>query len=188
MQNFCFFIHTAFLSDLQAIPPSSHMIDLLKFLNMVDVEVIIISDSNSVFIEMWLTAMKIMDIVKKVYTNPAFFDTSGLLNISMHHSQTWCDICPLNLCKGQVLDQYLKDRRKDGISFSSVAYVGDGKNDFCPCTKLSSDDHVFARKGYSLEKLLEASSKKETDSKKVLANQFMWRSALDIKDILFTVL
>lgn len=152
---------------------------------MNDVEVIIISDSNSVFIEMWLSASEIADI-KKVYTNPAVFNTSGLLDISMYHSQTWCDICPINLCKGQVLHQYLKDRHKDGITFSHIAYVGDGRNDFCPCTKLSRDDYVFARKGYSLEKLLDTPPKKETD--KIMANKHVWSSALDIQSVISAVL
>jgi len=33
-------------------------------------------------------------------------------------------------------------------------YVGDGSNDVCACILLDSNSHIFARKGYSLDKLI----------------------------------
>lgn len=153
------------------------MIELLQFLHSQDTEVIIVSDSNSIFIDMWLSAMEVSHVIKTVYTNQACFDASGLLNITMYQSQSWCELCPENLCKGSVLNQHLKRRQEEGITFSSVVYIGDGKNDFCPSTKLSEMDLVFARKGYYLEKLLTRPEEK----KKVTANTFVWSSASDIQ-------
>lgn len=153
------------------------MIDLLQFLDSPDIEVIIVSDSNSVFIDVWLSAFEVSHVIKTVYTNQACFDASGLLNISMYQSQSWCELCPENLCKGTVVTQHLKRRQEEGITFSSVVYVGDGKNDFCPSTKLSEMDLVFARKGYYLEKMLE----RPEERKKVTADTFVWSSASEIQ-------
>ncbi|KAJ1522581.1 hypothetical protein ONE63_001766 [Megalurothrips usitatus] len=186
MQNIFKLLHeqgveeSSYLNTITSIPPSPDMIDLLQFLHNSNVEVIIISDSNSIFIDSWLAAYKMTDIVKKVYTNQAFFDPSGLLSISMYHSQNWCKNCPENLCKGSVLDKHLKARHEEGVIFSNVAYVGDGKNDYCPCTKLSDMDHVFPRKGYYLEKLL-SGDKQDDNKNQILANVTFWASASDIK-------
>merc|ERR1719445_2359748 len=56
--------------------------------------------------------------------------------------------CPLGgqfLCKGGVLMDYIKDK-----NYETVSYFGDGKNDFCPTTKLSQNDRVFPRKNFPL--------------------------------------
>lgn len=164
------------------------MMDLLQYLKNPEIEIIIISDSNSIFIETWLEKMKLTDSIQQVFTNQAHFDSSGLLNISMYHSQNWCERCPENLCKGSVLDEHLKTRHEEGVTFSSVAYVGDGKNDYCPSTKLSQIDHVFPRKGFSLEKLLTNPQIDEADKKKILANVCVWTSALEIKDKLSEII
>jgi hypothetical protein len=29
--------------------------------------------------------------------------------------------------------------------YDRVIYVGDGRNDFCPCTRLGPSDHILAR-------------------------------------------
>ena len=64
------------------------------------------------------------------------------------------------MCKGQILERLLDVRGQlwswnlgtleegvRGEPYEFVAYVGDGENDFCPCTRLGPDDLVFAKDG-----------------------------------------
>lgn len=46
----------------------------------------------------------------------------------------------------------------DNKPSSAIVYVGDGINDFCGARQLSSDDLLFARRGYKLEKYIAESS------------------------------
>jgi len=109
---------------------------------------IIISDSNSVFIDHILQARGIQDTVEKVFTNPASWE-DDLLNIQPYHNQSDCDLSSANLCKGQIMQDYLKNQ-----DFNFVVYVGDGRNDFCPGLRLGEKDLMCVREGYSLHKSL----------------------------------
>ena len=40
------------------------------------------------------------------------------------------------------------------MKYDKIIYVGDSVNDFCPATKMSSNDTVLVRKGFRLEKYL----------------------------------
>ncbi|XP_052129118.1 pyridoxal phosphate phosphatase PHOSPHO2 [Frankliniella occidentalis] len=182
---------STYLDVITKIPATSGMIDFLSFLNQPEIEVIIISDSNSIFIKMWLEAtFEEESIVSHVYTNEAYFDSSDMLNIAMHHDppQDWCEMCPKNLCKGFVLAKHLKQRLDEGIEFNNVAYVGDGRNDFCPCTKLQVKDYIFPRKGYYLAKVLDNSIAKPNFTNEVKAVVNVWETAFDIQQHLSEVL
>ena len=63
-----------------------------------------------------------------------------------------------NLCKGQILEDYIASSEK---KFSLVCYVGDGKNDFCPSLRLSANDLVCVREGFSLVKYIQQMAEKE---------------------------
>jgi hypothetical protein len=82
-----------------------------------------------------------------------------------------CPICrDVDICKGGIL---LKDvdpsissmslknllaakiLESDAREYDRVVYVGDGANDFCPATRLTEFDFLFARKGKALSRLLE---------------------------------
>ncbi|RWS23519.1 pyridoxal phosphate phosphatase PHOSPHO2-like protein, partial [Leptotrombidium deliense] len=69
-------------------------------------ELIIISDSNSFFIETFLEYNGMENVFRKVYTNPASFDTDGCLIINEYQRQTFCNISAVNICKGHVLQEY----------------------------------------------------------------------------------
>ena len=113
-------------------------------------DAIIISDSNSVFIEHILKQCDVGSVVTEVFTNPAYFDDSGRLRVHRFHSHT-CPTCvnSPNMCKGTILRGFL-DRKQYGC----VVYVGDGSGDYCPSVKMTERDIVICRKGYSLEKKL----------------------------------
>jgi pyridoxal phosphate phosphatase PHOSPHO2 len=57
----------------------------------------------------------------------------------------------VNICKGFELDQVIV--RYGGIeSVKKIAYIGDGKNDFCPATRLRQTDAFFMRQEKGLDR------------------------------------
>lgn len=129
----------------------SGMLEAVKVLStMSDVEMIVLSDSNTVFIGTLLESVGLSGAFSCVMTNPAHFDQDGRLCIGCYHSHA-CQRCHRtpNLCKGTALKEVLAER-----SFSKIVYIGDGGNDVCPSMVLSEGDHVVARDGYTLAKRL----------------------------------
>ena len=109
-------------------------------------DLVIISDSNTFFISSFLECYNLLQAVSCIYSNPAKFDESGKLVITPYHSHS-CQRCQQspNMCKGTILKEVMTEK-----SYGTVIYVGDGRNDVCPSLQLSSNDHVIARKGYTL--------------------------------------
>lgn len=157
--------------------PTEKMPELLRWLREEGHEIIIISDSNFVFIDEWLRYNNLLDCVKRVFTNPASFDENGLLVIKPYHDQDWCDLSTRNLCKGYILETHVHERSAEGESFEFIAYVGDGQNDFCPSLKLCENDMVFPRAGFPLHNKICDPEEKN----KVVAGVYPWTNATDIK-------
>ncbi|XP_066260154.1 pyridoxal phosphate phosphatase PHOSPHO2-like [Euwallacea similis] len=111
-------------------------------------DVIIISDSNTYFIDLWLRANNLSSKVLKVFSNPAEFDESGLLKIEMYHLQESCKLSTKNMCKGMIMEDFIKEQSRKGIVYNSVAYVGDGYNDLCPILRLNSKGLACCREKY----------------------------------------
>lgn len=114
-------------------------------------EAIIISDANTIFIECILTESGMREVIKEVFSNPAQFDPDGRLRVWRYHSHS-CRTCARspNLCKGSVLEEYLKTNP----GYEKVVFVGDGRGDFCPSLSLREQDVVVCREGFPLAKLL----------------------------------
>ena len=108
-------------------------------------DAIIISDANTLFIEHILTECGVRQVFKDIFSNPAHFDSTDRLHIQHYHSHS-CPHCSANLCKGQVLTDYLSSKP----DYSKVVYVGDGKGDYCPALRLSANDVLVCRKGFTL--------------------------------------
>lgn len=153
---------------------------LLEKLHSRGAEIIIISDSNSFFINHWLEHQKLDHTIKQVFTNPASFDETGLLRIEMYQVQDWCKLSEINMCKGDILESYIKRRSEEGIEFSKVAYVGDGRNDLCPVLRLSAGDLAFPRVNYSLAKIL--TENKSNVDQVPKAKILLWNDATEIWD------
>ena len=115
-------------------------------------EAIIISDANTVFIEHILVECGMRHVFKKVFTNPAHFDSTGKLCVQHYHSHT-CSTCKdsPNLCKGNVLKDYLE---QEPCQYDKVVFIGDGRGDYCPALQLTEQDVVVCREGYRLAKLI----------------------------------
>ncbi|CAG8508087.1 1881_t:CDS:10 [Acaulospora morrowiae] len=153
------------LQALARIPFSSDMVEVLKVIKGVDGEIVILSDANVVYIEEILKAYGVCELVSCVISNPASWDENGRLHIRRlipkDESHGCKNPCAENICKGKELVDYISS----GSGYDRIIYVGDSINDFCPATKMSSDDILFARKGYRLEKFLKDISHSSPDSK-----------------------
>lgn len=139
--------------------------------------IIIVSDSNSVFIDHILQERSLSHVVEKVFTNPAWWEGDKLCIRPFHHQET-CKLSTKNLCKGQILEEYLKECKDNQRFFSFLAYVGDGKNDYCPSLRLSESDIVFPRHGYTLQKVIEKTA--EDEEQKIKAEICYWTDGEEI--------
>lgn len=130
---------------------------------------VIISDSNTFFIDS-IMSHKVPNIkpnaVVTNYATPTILTIEEnneasigssntknctYLQVSPYETQTDCDLCPVNLCKGRVLRNYLQTHGP----FDEVYYIGDGGGDACPGIQLNSSDTLFVRRGFSLEKIVQ---------------------------------
>ena len=117
-------------------------------------DMIILSDANSFFIGSYLKAKSLENLFSTVLTNPARFSDDGQLLIDEYHVQDYCSLSARNLCKGEALKNFIGKRMLDhNTVYTCINYVGDGENDLCPSTKLSSRDRIFPREGYTLDRL-----------------------------------
>lgn len=171
-------------SCMEEIQFTDGMIELLQYLNQDRFQVIIISDSNSFFINKILSHAKLSPIVHTVYTNPAWFDKDGCLQIEYYHHQDWCNLSTKNLCKGDILTTHIKSQLREGISLSHVVYVGDGTNDLCPVLKLNSNDLACPRRDYRLWKKLKPGSKSEKEVKALICP---WSNARELIQYIKTI-
>ena len=195
---YCFkLIYFSFISGIREndlkkcmtdIPVTDGMIELLKYCQDQNYETIIISDSNSVFIDMILENAQLTKMVTKVFTNPAYFDENGCLKLDYYHTQDWCDLSTVNLCKGHILQGYIQKRRQEGNQFDFILYVGDGTNDLCPSLTLKEQDFVCPRINFRLwkkiQKISAASESEKAKLPRLTANILNWNSGLDVLECL----
>ncbi|XP_060553682.1 pyridoxal phosphate phosphatase PHOSPHO2-like isoform X2 [Ruditapes philippinarum] len=170
--------------SINEIPLTEGMAELFKFLEHELFEVIIISDSNSMFIDYAIEKNNLGNVIDKVYTNPAEYDHTGKLTIKFYHTQDWCKLSTENLCKGHILEEHVKNAQ-DNVEFSHILYVGDGSNDLCPSLRLAEKDFVFPRKQYSLWKKLKklgCLDNEETDLE-LKAKIVEWSSGIEVLDV-----
>uniref|UniRef100_T1JP14 Uncharacterized protein n=1 Tax=Strigamia maritima TaxID=126957 RepID=T1JP14_STRMM len=163
------------------------MPELLRDLNEMGHDLIIISDCNSVFINTFLGAKGMEECFCSIFTNPAEFDTNGCLKIKMFHQQNWCELSAVNLCKGAILDEFIQLRSgiDNKFKYKFVAYVGDGMNDYCPMLRLKSADFAFPRKDFPCHKQI---SKEERSQYKMKAQVVPWSDGFEIRDAIFSML
>ena len=147
------------------------MKEACNFLHEKGVSTIIISDSNSYFIDHLLQRDSLCHIFCSVYTNPAEWDSNGCLHIEQYHKHE-CSVCPPNLCKRKVLQEHLANQCQ---SYEHIVYIGDGHGDLCPCLELKQADYISARRGYKLLNCLQG-----RQSSEVKAEVVPWTSGFDV--------
>uniref|UniRef100_UPI0037E81E5D pyridoxal phosphate phosphatase PHOSPHO2 n=1 Tax=Semicossyphus pulcher TaxID=241346 RepID=UPI0037E81E5D len=167
-------------SVMETIPFTAGMKDLLAFISehKSTIDCIVISDSNTLFIDWILQASGLQAAVDQVFSNPAKVNELGYMEVHGYHSHD-CDKCPVNMCKRKVLELYLSERSDGGVKYERLFYVGDGGNDLCPSFCLRGHDVVMPRKGFTLEKLL-ARLEGQKDDASVKAKVIAWSSATEI--------
>ncbi|XP_034944198.1 pyridoxal phosphate phosphatase PHOSPHO2-like [Chelonus insularis] len=165
------------INSIHGIPAVSGFEDLIKNLHANNCDIIIISDANSVFIETWLEKKQLKNCIDKIYTNPAWFDENNLLHIKEYHQQDWCKFSEKNLCKGYVLESYIKEKADAGVKYNMVAYVGDGRNDYCPMLKLSPNDIAFPRQDNYIMKMI---NDYKNSNESIKAKIIPWKDGNDI--------
>ncbi|XP_074001534.1 pyridoxal phosphate phosphatase PHOSPHO2 [Numenius arquata] len=167
---------------MTTIPFTAGMVDLLGFIgeNKDLFDCIIVSDSNTVFIDWILKAADFHKVFDEVFTNPAAFSNTGYLTVQNFHAHH-CAKCPKNLCKRKVLKEFLDEQLEQGVSYTQIVYIGDGGNDLCPVMFLKKDDIAMPRQGYTLEKKI---SQLAQDLSPVECSVLVWSSATDIMSYL----
>ena len=107
----------------------------------------VLSDSNTVYIDVLLRHMGLGAAMSGIVTNGAEWDAAGRLHISPRTPPSaphGCARCPPNLCKGAELTVMAAAHWAAG---ARVLYVGDGGGDVCACLRLAPGDVVAARAG-----------------------------------------
>lgn len=141
------------LNEVSLMEPVKGIPKLMKAFHKNNVNIIIASDSNSLFIDNWLKQNKLSETVLSVYTNPGKIE-DGLIKIKPHTMQTMCEQCTTNMCKGSIVKEHIA--LKINTNYNKIFYFGDGENDLCPILKLTRNDIAFPRSGYTLDNLLKS--------------------------------
>ncbi|GFO35707.1 pyridoxal phosphate phosphatase phospho2 [Plakobranchus ocellatus] len=171
------------LKCMSEIPLTPGMKELLNFTgNTKCFDHIIISDSNSVFINQILETYSLSSVINHIFTNPAKFDDVGCLTLEGYHAQDWCSLSTVNMCKGHILKDFLKKKQESGTDYAAILYVGDGYNDLCPSLTLQPQDYIFPRVGFRLNKLISQMSKENmpVERSSLKASVIPWESGLNI--------
>ena len=128
------------------------MIHFIRYLQKrKDTTLVIISDANTFYIDTILNVYNLRVGFEKIITNLGIFASPERLliqtNPELKHS---CVKCPKNLCKSIFFSKTCHRSRNSLISqgtevrkilqerdYQTVWYIGDGRNDVCPCLDLS---------------------------------------------------
>lgn len=165
--------------------------DLIKELkDKLNYDIVIISDSNSYFIDCWLQANSLKNYVLRTFTNPARF-VDEMLKIDMYHLQDYCTLSTKNLCKGQIMMDFQEEQRANGVLYERIVYIGDGKNDFCPLLRLKAGDVACVRKDFKCAELVALAQNGDYRDEsglpyEIKADVVVWRDGLDILNVLRT--
>lgn len=132
---------------LENLTISKGFVNLLNYLKPKNAEKIVVSDANSLFINWILEKNGFPSYFNKIFTNLARIQ-NGRIKTAHYHKHD-CKLCPASMCKKTIVKSYLNEKK---INYRKLIYIGDGWNDFCPLYLLKSNDIVFYRKGYGLDK------------------------------------
>ena len=133
-------------------------------------DLIMISHNDLGLIDPLLNNFKLQHYFKKVFAKPSVITKEGKFK-KFKIPETWSGVCnnePINHCKTLNLKEFLQENH----GYDQIIYFGDGENDYCPAEFLSSNDKIFPRRDFPLEKVL--------NQKPVQAQVFAWSDGYDI--------
>lgn len=140
-------------------------------------EIVVVSDFCDFLIEKTLRFKEIFQFLTKIESNRVR-QVQPWISIENYEnpSQTVCQHCPPNLCKGLIVERYRKTNR-----YEKICFVGDGTNDVCPALKLQQNDFVFAKVDLSTGKNFPLAEKLIKQEKNHLrASLFFWENIEDV--------
>ncbi|PIA25890.1 hypothetical protein AQUCO_10400001v1 [Aquilegia coerulea] len=132
------------LGATKFVPLHPSTISAIKSAKALGCDLRIVSDANLFFIETVLKHQDLMGCFSEIHTNPSFVDEVGRLRILPYHDFNTSSHGLIERIKGSAL----ADGKKHFI------YLGDGKGDFCPSTKLRAYDFVMPRKSFPVWDLI----------------------------------
>lgn len=180
---------TKTINNIQSVEGFPNLIKELK--DNLNYDIIIISDSNSYFIDSWLEASGLKNYILRTFTNPARFE-DDVLKIEMYHLQDYCTLSTKNLCKGQIMDEFKEEQKSKGVIYEKTVYAGDGRNDFCPVLRLNGGDVACVREGYKCAELVRLAQEGNYCDEggvpyKVKADVVVWKNGDDILNAIRTI-
>ncbi|CAF0887821.1 unnamed protein product [Adineta ricciae] len=169
-----------YIRNMQEIPLTNGFSHLIHYLYSIPrSHLIIISDSNLVFIETILKYYQLDHMFKDIFTNPAYFNKDEQCLIVEQYGQQTCPTCPSNMCKREIIEKYVRTKFDEPVP---VVFIGDGHNDVCAAKCLKKDDLVCARSGYRMAK--ELKQQRELGTSELQAEFFEWNDGKDIEDFI----
>ncbi|CAF1286279.1 unnamed protein product [Rotaria sordida] len=167
-----------YIKNMQEIPLTDGFKHLIEYLySLSNSHLIIVSDSNLVFIQTILKHNHLHHIFKDIFTNPAYFNKDDQCLIIEQYGQQTCPTCPSNMCKNEIIEKYCRTKFSQSIP---ILFIGDGHNDVCAANNLKKGDLVCARSGYRMAKELKQQEK--LNIKKLQADFFEWNDGKQIED------
>ncbi|KAF6134423.1 hypothetical protein GIB67_012363 [Kingdonia uniflora] len=137
---------------LKRAPLHPRIISAIKAAHALGCQLNIVSDANTFFIETILEDHGLREYFSEIHTNPSFIDKEGPLRILPYHEKFTThphgcgDLCAPNMCKGTPTERIRTLALKEGKK--RFIYLGDGKGDFYPSSKLGEGDFVMPRKNF----------------------------------------
>ncbi|KAI8492100.1 Phospho-2-dehydro-3-deoxyheptonate aldolase AroG [Branchiostoma belcheri] len=171
------------LDAMTKAPYTDGMKDVLKFIgkNSDVFDCIVMSGTNELFLEAAFKAGGVdRAVIGKKYNNYGHIDDKGRMHVKSYHNRI-CS-CSVDICKGTLLPEYIKEQAQKGVTYTKVVFVGDGVNDFCPCKGLGPSDVVMPRKGYKLMEKIEETE--PSPGNKLKAKIIPWERGLDVLAVL----
>ncbi|CAF1530371.1 unnamed protein product [Rotaria magnacalcarata] len=169
-----------YIKNMQEMPITSGFSHLIQYLSSLpNSHLIVVSDSNLVFIKTILKHNHLDHAFKDIFTNPAYFNKDDQCLIIEQYGQQTCPTCPSNMCKREIVDKYLRTKFSERVP---VLFIGDGHNDICAANSLKKGDLVCARSGYRMAK--ELKKQEASDEKKLEADFFEWNDGQAIEDFI----
>ncbi|CAF0909818.1 unnamed protein product [Didymodactylos carnosus] len=176
-----------YIRCMQQMQLTEHFKELLLYLSKIST-LIIVSDSNQLFIDTILKHNGLDHVFQDIFTNPASYDENKeclLIQPYGRLDEKSCNTCPINMCKGEIIDNYRKtffSSTNNQLEQNIVIFIGDGHNDVCAAKSLKKNDLVCARQGYKMA--VELKQYMLNNSGFINASYMEWNNGKDIQNYL----
>lgn len=131
------------------------LFDIIRKNNNV-IQTLLLTGSNSLFVNWVLESNNIQDIFSYYNTNIAKPDDEMFIKVIQGHIPNCkMETCDAAQCKAQLLREHLAKLSINRENLT-IFYIGDGINDYHPSLELEEHDYLFPKKDWDLHKFIEA--------------------------------